>query len=419
MDELQKSLISIGAIIILCILIYLGSIFYLKSRKKMNDNKMLTMNLVIKHKLFLEYVKYQEKRNQNYLLYLIKINNLGLLEQTYSDHIVRNYLTMIAKTLSIDLPFGGKIAQTNQRDTFIMFYPNIDSDAHLLGKQIQRFAQKIYHENGVHIIKTNSIASIDHFDLKGLSSAMISSVRSLGEPIAYDPQKHHLNEDFITLSEKIKKQVITMHSYHVATIKVQKANEVYNEVAIQNIRFVDFMNQLPLIDQAWVNMHIIEYVLNKLYHKNVYANISIPALMTTMEKFEFVAYLETIVKANQFLLEHIVITMYMSNVSDDDQFIKNILTLSNMGMKIAFNIDDIHQNVYNMIQRYHVKRLIINDVIMQHPLCTDLLYFAKVNHIEVLYKSNQDNLDEQHLNVTHITKNTINLDVDKQKRGKR
>src|SRR5690554_6046846 len=131
------------------------------------SNKMLTMNLVIKHKLFLEYVKYQEKRNQNYLLYLIKINNLGLLEQTYSDHIVRNYLTMIAKTLSIDLPFGGKIAQTNQRDTFIMFYPNIDSDAHLLGKQIQRFAQKIYHENGVHIIKTNSIASIDHFDLKG------------------------------------------------------------------------------------------------------------------------------------------------------------------------------------------------------------------------------------------------------------
>src|SRR5690554_7493808 len=58
------------------------------------SNKMLTMNLVIKHKLFLEYVKYQEKRNQNYLLYLIKINNLGLLEQTYSDHIVRNYLTM-------------------------------------------------------------------------------------------------------------------------------------------------------------------------------------------------------------------------------------------------------------------------------------------------------------------------------------
>jgi len=157
MNELQKSLISFGAIIIIGILIYFGSIWYLKSYKKMKDNKMLTMNLVIKYKLFLEYLSYQDKNKQNYYLFLIKINNLGVLENTYSDYVVKNYLTKIVKELSIYLPFGGKIAQTTQRDTFIIYYPTIDDDPYLLGKQLKLFAQKSYHENGIHITKTNSI----------------------------------------------------------------------------------------------------------------------------------------------------------------------------------------------------------------------------------------------------------------------
>jgi len=53
MTNLQKTLISFGSIIIIAILLYLGVNWYLKSRKKMQKNKMLTLNLVIKYKTFI------------------------------------------------------------------------------------------------------------------------------------------------------------------------------------------------------------------------------------------------------------------------------------------------------------------------------------------------------------------------------
>ena len=168
MNELQKSLISVGASIIVLVLVYLSIRYYLKSLKKMKKHKMLTLNLVIKYKLFLEYLTYQEHKNQSFYLFLVKINNLSLVENTYGDHVTRNYLTHIAKELSVYLPFGGKVAQTNQRDKFIIYYPSMDEDKELLGKQFKLLAQKTYHENGIHITKTASVAAIDSFNLEAL-----------------------------------------------------------------------------------------------------------------------------------------------------------------------------------------------------------------------------------------------------------
>jgi len=419
MDELQKILISIGAIILISILIYLSVFWYLKSNKKMRDNKMLTMNLVIKFKLFLEYLAYQDKKNQNYLLFLVKINNLSILEKTYNDFVVRSYLTSIAKELSVYLPFGGKIAQTKVRDTFIMYYPVIDNDPYQLGKQIQSFAQKVYHENGVQILTTNSVAIIDNNNLSNLSHTMIRSVRNLGEPTFYNPQKDHNSDDFVNLNDKLKQQVFKLKSYHVETIRVHKVNEVYNMLLINDVELNGFMKKLPVVDHAWVNMYVISYILNELYQKNILANVSIPLLLSTIESAQFVNYIETIIKANQFLLENIILSIQMTSISDEDQLIKNILTLSNLGMKISMNVEDINQNMYNNIRRYNVKRLEINDEMMHHEQIADLLYFAKVNHIEVLYKTSILNQDSQKLNVTHITKNEIMFNEGKQKRGRK
>lgn len=419
MDNLQKILISVGAFILISILIYLGTIWFLKSQKKMKDNKMLTMNLVIKYKLFLEYLTYQDKKDQNYLLFLVKINNLSIIENTYNDSVVRSYLTSIAKELSVYLPFGGKIAQTKVRDTFIMYYPVIDNDPYQLGKQIQSFAQKIYHENGVHIRMTNSVAIIDSFNLLNLSQAMISSVRNLGEPTFYNAQKHHMSDEYINLIDKLKQQTLKLKSYHIETIRVHKVNEVYNALAINDVDFNEFINRLPVMDQAWVNMYMVSYILNELYQKNIFANVSIPILLSTIEKVQFINYIETVVKANQFLLENIILSIKITNITDEDQLIKNILALSNLGMKVSINLDEINQNMYNIIRRYHVKRLEVSDEMMRHELIADLLYFAKVNHIEVLYKTSILNQDTQKLNVTHITKDEIKFNEGKQKRGRK
>lgn len=419
MNELQKSLISVGASIIVLILVYLSIHYYLKSLKKMKKHKMLTLNLVIKYKLFLEYLAYQENQKQNYYLILVKINNLNEVEQTYNDNIVRSYLTKIAKELSIYLPFGGKIAQAPQRDTFIMYYPVLEEDGKNLGKQLKLLAQKSYHENGTHITKANSIAMIDRPNIKSLSYALIDSIRNLGEVVVFDESKHHSSEEFISLSDKLKLATYTLKSYQVEAVKINRIKEVYNEFLIQDMNLFTFLNKIAVIDQSWVNMYMVESILNRLYQKNIYANISLPFLLRTIEHEIFIEYLDLIVKANQFLLENVILSVKLTSVEQEDQLIKNILTLSNLGLKVSLQLDDINQNIYNAIQRYHVKRIEIDNQLIKHELIADLLYFAKVNHIEVLYKAENQQVDQQNLQVTHIRKDLMIFDTDKQKRGRR
>src|SRR5690606_11933660 len=133
---------------------------------------------------------------------------------------------------------------------------------------------------------------------------------------------------------------------------VNRTKEIYNELFIDGIDLVSYLNNLPVKDQAWVNMYMAENILSKLYHKNIYANMSIPILLQTLAHHEFTDYLEQIVKANQFLLENIILSVKLTSVDNEEQLIKNILTLSHMGVKISLILDDINQNVYNAVQKY-------------------------------------------------------------------
>lgn len=419
MTNLQKTLISFGSIIIIAILLYLGVNWYLKSRKKMQKNKMLTLNLVIKYKTFIDYLNYQTERKQDYYLILVKINNLDILEQKYNNTVVRNYLTDVAKELSVYLPLGGKIAQTNNRDTFIVYYPDVLKDEINLGERFKTLAEKTYHQTGIHIKKTSSIAINNDSNIRNLYSALMASVRNLGEVTLFNSNNHQLNDDFIKLANSLKELDIRLNSFDVKTIKVDKLNEVYNNISINNLSFKAFLDNLVVKDQAWLNMYLIDYILSELYNNNIYANISIPVLLSTLEKDEFINYLETIIKANQFKFEQAILSVHVDGATDEDSVIKNLLTLNNLDVKIALVINDINQNTYNDIQKYHIKRIEIKDDLMNHPLIAELLYFAKVNHLEVLYKTKQTNLDEASLNVSHITSNLIEFKEVRKKRGRK
>ena len=123
MSMVQRTLLIIGSIVVIGTLIYLLIIWYMKTSKADKKNKMITMNLVIKYRLFSEYLDYKIESNESFYIYLLKINNLSQLEQRFNENIVKSFLTRVVKELSVYLPFGGKVAQTNIRDTFIIYYP--------------------------------------------------------------------------------------------------------------------------------------------------------------------------------------------------------------------------------------------------------------------------------------------------------
>src|SRR5690554_6823741 len=108
MSMVQRTLLIIGSIVVIGTLIYLLIIWYMKTSKADKKNKMLTMNLVIKYRLFSEYLDYKIESNESFYIYLLKINNLAQLEQRYNDNIVKSFLTRVVKELSVYLHFGGK-----------------------------------------------------------------------------------------------------------------------------------------------------------------------------------------------------------------------------------------------------------------------------------------------------------------------
>lgn len=422
MNTLQRTLLSFGIIIIVSMIIYFLIVFFRKSNEKMRHNKMLTMNLVIKYNPFLEYLNYQIENKESFYIYLIKINNFNLLENKFNDKIIKSYLSMIAKELSVYLPFGGKVAQTNTRDSFIIYYPVTSEDPVLVGERFKSLATKTYHRSGIHISKTNSVASVnnDDFTLQNLNSAMINSLRQLGELSFYESSMNYNYNDYINTVEKIHKSIIDIKSFNVKKVNDPVYKEVYNELLIDGLNIKKYLLNYSVNDQSWINIYLIEHLLNSLYDNNIFSNINIPVLFKTMENDLFVEVIEKLVMDNKFLLEQVIISIKESNVEFEEKVIKNILSLSNIGMKFSLEIENLTPATYTNIQKYNINRIEINESIMNHQNISELLYFAKVNYLEVIYKTNKtiDNIND--LNVSHVTGEAIKIEQgNKGKRGRK
>lgn len=423
MNTLQKTLLSFGIIIISGIFIYLLIIFFNKTRKKMYHNKIITMNLVIKYKPFIEYLEYQIKNQEAFHVFLLKINNLNLLEKKYDDEIIKSYLRMIAKELSVYLPFAGKIAQTNNRDTFIIYYPTTNEDMIMVGERFKSLATKSFHRQGLNFNKGNSIAVIDHenYSLKNLTNTIVHSVRNLGKITAYNNYISSDMEEYMNAFNKVNETEFQIQSLSLSSIKNPTYKEVFNDIYYGNIKFKEYLLKFPTHDQAWINMFLIEYILGELNTNNIFSNISIPILFNTLEQENFISVLEQMVIGSQFLLEQIILSVKITNVSFEEAIIKNILTLNNLGVKVSLEIESFDLDIYAFIQKYQIQRIEVTDRIMADSNIAELLYFAKVNNIEVLYITLKQQNNLEALNVSHITKEVIKLKETnfKRKRGRK
>ena len=69
------------------------------------------------------------------------------------------------------------------------------------------------------------------------------------------------------------------------------------------------------------------------------------------------------------------------------KLLKNLLMLSNLGVKLSLELTNLNQENYAFVQKYNIDRLEINDELMNNEQVSELLYFAKVNNLEVIYKT--------------------------------
>lgn len=427
MSQVQKILLSLFLLLTFATLIYILIKWFISSRKKMKITEMLTLNLVIKYKPFLEYLDYQTKNREKFNLYLVNINNLKLLSDKLSKEIVRKYLTKIAKDLSIYLPYGGKIAQTNTRNIFILYIPNTSENEFILGQELKENAEKVFYKNGQIIEKSASVGILDgnlyqdKNDLNKLMIALINSKRSLGEIVSYNEELKTQVKEHFEINDKLDNSDISVNLYKVLSNN-QLKDEVYVDLKINDYSLIDFMNSVSLLEQSWVNMYLNELVLNELSNEKGLSLVNFPVLISLLQEELFVPYFEKLVMSNNLKPEQFVISLKLTNINDETMIIKNILNLINMGVDISLDVKHITPELFIILRNYNIKRIEIEESILESNQAAELLYFSKINHIDVLLKSNNKSVEEANaLNTTYVTSllKRINLRTRNNKKGRK
>ncbi|VEU81081.1 hypothetical protein [Haploplasma axanthum] len=408
---IQKEIIAIAVVIVFLIIGYILVRIYLYNRNKIRENEMLTLNQVIKYKKFGEYLNYKIKKNEEYALYLISINNFDLLERTYNDSTIRTYLRNLARNLSMYLPYGGKIAQTKSRDTFILYVPAVENDYEVFGINLKNAALEQFNRNGISIRKTISIGYIDEKfptiseQIEKNMFALIQSRRELGTIVKYDQINITSLTDYKNCYDEVRNNSVAFDLQEVVRKGSAEETEIYVNATINNIEFNEYLKSKSKSDQAWINFWLTELIIEKVI--NVYGNrkIILPISLKMLEKESFFEVFTVILSMSKTSLSQITISIKEDEVIENQIVIKNLLELRNIGIKISFEVKNISQALYSIIQSYHVSRIELSkDVLTNGDLSLEeLYYFVKVNQIEVQLNEEIEN-DE----ATHIVKNTNN-----------
>lgn len=426
MNSLQKALVSFGLILVFAALIFGLVYYYLKVTKKMKENKMITLDMRIKQKIFDEYLMYQISKKEMFYLFLLSIQNLELFNKKYGPRLQEYYINKVLKEISIYLPYGGKISLKDDK-TIIVYYPDVSKNIDDVAYMLKQAAMKVFTYQNISLSKIVNISYIDYetyleeqLNLK-LETGLALSTKELGQ--IYYATNENIKEidDYKDTLKKLQETPIKLLLYKVENIIRKEYKEIYLKPLFNDLIFNNFLNSILEKEKAWVNIYLLELYLMYLYKEEIKSIINIPISINTLEKEEFINVFENLLINNQYVFEQTVLTLILNDAKDEQNVMKNILNLINLGVKISLQIDDVTAELFQIIQKLNIKRIVIDDNLIDDEKTAELLYFCNVNGIEVVYLTNNEKVDISKHKVTHLA--TINkyLEItdNKKKRGKK
>lgn len=432
LTTLQSTILSIALVLIFAGAIFLLVKLSISNFKKSRKTKYMTLNQVIKPKMFTKFMNYQIEQKEEYVLFLININNLEEMQRQFSDSNITGFLKRAAKSMSIYLPYGGKLAQTKQRDLFSVYYP-VANDDHLdFANAIKQAASELFVVNGNYMQRNINISYIVkpngtyEEQMNQLFMGVVESKRKLGEIVEVTSSTNVSIGDYRETNRLYNDAVMDYTPLKVFKIDNTSNHESFYEMTLNGEKISTFLHKAFSQDIAWLNLSSIDSLLTAYRINEVKGSINAVIDTKTLENPEVINFLNNVLEFNQYLPEQTTLILNDGGNSDDTLVIKNIIELKNYHYKIAYELKEVSQKVYQIIQGYHIDRLIINEELYKNSNSDELhelLYFAKVNHLEVLYKNYQVEFNEfKDSNFSHFTK--VNPDkvlvprINERKRGK-
>jgi len=415
MSTIEKIILSVGLIILAAVILYVLMILYIKGHKKDRIKRLLTLNMAITYKTFVEYVEFARKESSDYTLYMVGINQFDMVKKKTLPRVLKTWIRHFAKNLSICLPFDGKLAQLPRRDVFILYVPRHDLVEDEFYVMLKNAMSIPFNYQNKHYVFSTSVAAIknptDSLDdaILKLQQALIASKRHLGKLKIYSNDLD--TSSYEDTKKTLKSSLLSANLYKVVGENKNTYPKYYIEPLINHKDLDEVRGFIDPKDLPWINMMMIRKGLDAFEPLDAFKEISLPVLLKTLEEDNFIESLEEIQNEYRYMSEQIVISLRVSEVNSEARVIRNLQTLKTLGYKISIKLKGLSNEYYTYIKTFGLSRLELFTEVENSKDLLDLLHFIKVNQLELLTKQNADGTHQLEY------QESITLTDDKKTRG--
>lgn len=405
------NLIAFVLILITLLIIYgLYKVIIINKKKLINKN-INSLNTVLSYNEFKYFLNYNINNNKRFTVYLVEIDNFNQLNRNFSKTVVSTYLKKLGLRLSMYLPYGGKIAQTPFRKSFILFtYESSKDKAIDYINSFKNIAESQYNINGRIISKSFNISYINSNDynynqiISGLKKANLISKMNLGIPMDFS----NLTIKNIEKEQSLINKDISFKINNVYNLNQQNIiDSYYIETFIDNESFINYFNKMNEDAILYFNYFLIEITLES--QKNAQKPFNIKVFDKLLITEEFLNKLLKTLNNFNMRVSDIFIEIINSDEKLNDEIRLVINKLKSIGFKLLIN-DQYNKNLSELILSYNPELVVVTKENLE------ILRLCHKKSVYVLSLSN--NIKNE--SITHIAleNKTINFNRSK-KRGRR
>lgn len=399
--QVSTILLLIGFVVLLVFMI----LFIIKEQKRYKKDKIMLIDDVSAYSDVTNLIEHRIKTSKEqiyFTLLLISIDDFDQIGDFVGVKGEDEYIKKLIELLRMTLPKGAKIAQLNERESFLVYLPEFYDDEGLL-EIAQRFKDSA--EKRVKIMKElpiqkNASVAVTSYPENGeyldtlisnLQIAMLNIKKAGGNDIAcYSPELElsgvfveHFNE--ITNAIKNKKFVLNFNPIYEITkgrfSGVEGLLNWENDDGTQKF----YTSFLPYLeegnDEFWFGMWALE--------KATISNINIFRLETIKDYFitlnagikqleneDSAFVLQSCLEKYQVNPRNIVYEIEgLQYVENGAKLIKNLLQLQGVGFKFMIDISKAGENALNLIKDYNIDiiKVSIKDILSETAYAKEIL----------------------------------------------
>lgn len=406
-------------LIILASFLLLSAFFIFLIRKNNHahrKDKYLLIDDVAHLNEVLRLIDYRIKSSKGqiyFTLLLVSIDDYDRLAEIINPEGVREYRSRVKEALRKALPIGGKMAETTEKETFLIYLPELYNEEGLQEKA-QMFKNSMERRflvcNSVPLQKTASVAVTTYpaqgsnvIDLiNNLLTAIYSAKKTGGNELIYYTSDLEKESRYIERYKDIK-QAIDQNKIpirfnpimHMEKETICGGQSIISRISddgslVEYERLMSYLEESD--DDFWFTIWAME--------KSILSNIDIirsemgrDFFITLKVGYKFLCNQNSAYKLQNFLDRYNIsaknVILEVDNILENEsgnRFVKNLLQMQSTGIRIMASITKANKDLTKLIEVYDVDilKIWIGDVINNNEWILSLLKHAHNSRKKVI-----------------------------------